>query len=357
MLGQAAWQFRCCELHAPMSGEASMRRRPILLLALSLLVAGCAAKPSVDVTGRWVGTWSGYGVTDVPRDEGVTLDLVQGGSVGEGRLIMDGTTAAVSVPTSIRDANMTGIRVVFDVSANRLRMQHELGAELFVAEMVVSGDRMLGRALDTDPVFHFDLTRQRPPVASVVIAAAPPPPVPPPPVPPPPAPEPPRVEAPPPPAPAPEPPRVAAPPPAPEPPPAVTPAPEPPVVEAPSRAAPPPSEFAANPALRPIHFAFDRSDIRPADRLILDANAEWLRANPEQLVLIEGHCDERGTAEYNLALGERRARATMEYLVTRGIAESRMTITTYGFERPLCTEHTEACWARNRRAVLLVKPR
>jgi len=323
-----------------------MRRRPILLLVLSLLVAGCAANPSVvDVTGRWVGTWSGYGVTDVPRDEGVRLDLVQGGNIGEGRLIMDSTAAAESVPTSIRDANMTGIRVVFDVVANRLRMEHELGPQLFQAEMVVRGDRMLGRALDTDPVVHFDLTRERPPVASVVIAPAPPPPPPAPP-------EPPRVEAPPPPAPAPEPPRVAAPP-APEPPPAVA----PPPVEAPSRAAPPPSEFTANAAVRLIHFAFDRADIRPVDRPILDANAEWLRANADHLLLIEGHCDERGTAEYNMALGERRARAAMEYFVARGIAEDRITITTYGFERPLCTEHTEACWARNRRAVFLVKPR
>ena len=323
-----------------------MSRRPILLLALSLLVAGCATTtPAVDVTGRWIGTWSGYGVTDVPRDEGVTLDLVQGGNIGEGRLIMDGTVAAVSVPTTIRDASMTGIRVVFDVAANRVRMEHELGPQLFLAEMVVRGDRMLGRVLDTDPVVHFDLTRQRPPVASVVIA--PPPPPPPPPAPP----EPPRVETPPPPEP--EPPRVAAPPPAPEPPPAVA----PPPVEAPSRAAPPPSEFTASAVVRPIHFAFDRADIRPLDRPILDANAEWLRANADHLVLIEGHCDERGTAEYNMALGERRAREAMEYLVARGIAEDRITITTYGFERPLCTEHTEACWARNRRAVFLVKPR
>ena len=323
-----------------------MSRRPILLLALSLLVAGCATTtPAVDVTGRWIGTWSGYGVTDVPRDEGVTLDLVQGGNIGQGRLIMDGTVAAVSVPTTIRDASMTGIRVVFDVAANRVRMEHELGPQLFLAEMVVRGDRMLGRVLDTDPVVHFDLTRQRPPVASVVIA--PPPPPPPPPAPP----EPPRVETPPPPEP--EPPRVAAPPPAPEPPPAVA----PPPVEAPSRAAPPPSEFAASAVVRSIHFAFDRADIRPLDRPILDANAEWLRANADHLVLIEGHCDERGTAEYNMALGERRAREAMEYLVARGIAEDRITITTYGFERPLCTEHTEACWARNRRAVFLVKPR
>jgi peptidoglycan-associated lipoprotein len=334
-----------------------MRRRRIILLALPLLLAGCAANPSVDVTGRWVGTWTGYGIADIARDENVTLDLAQGRAGGEGRMIMEGTAAADSIPVAIRDANMTGVRVVFDVSANLLRMQHELGPQLFAAEMVVRGDRMLGRALNTNPVVHFDLTRERQPVASVIVTSAPPP-LPPPP-PPPAAPEPPRVEAPPPP-PQPEPPRVAAPPPpppAPEPPPAVVPPPEPAPAEAPSRAAPSPSEFVAVPGLRPIHFAFDRADIRPGDRAILDANAEWLRANPDHLVLIEGHCDERGTAEYNLALGERRAHSTMDYLVTRGIAESRITIISYGFERPVCPQHTEACWARNRRAVLLVKPR
>jgi peptidoglycan-associated lipoprotein len=123
------------------------------------------------------------------------------------------------------------------------------------------------------------------------------------------------------------------------------------------RAAPPPSEFRAMPEVRTIHFDFDRSDIRAADAAILDANVEWLRANPESLVLIEGHCDERGTAEYNLALGERRALATKAYLVTRGVAETRLMVTSYGFERLLCVERAEACWARNRRAALLIRSR
>jgi peptidoglycan-associated lipoprotein len=128
-------------------------------------------------------------------------------------------------------------------------------------------------------------------------------------------------------------------------------------VEAPARVGPPPAEFVAVSELRPIHFDFDRSEIRAGDAgIILDANAEWLHAHPEQLVLVEGHCDERGTNEYNLALGERRARAAHAYLLRRGIAAARMTITTYGEERRLCTEPTEPCWAQNRRAVLLVKP-
>jgi len=121
-------------------------------------------------------------------------------------------------------------------------------------------------------------------------------------------------------------------------------------------ARPPVQEFAANPNLKDIHFDFDKYDIRPGDAKILDGNATWLKSN-DVLVLIEGHCDERGTNEYNLALGERRAKATMNYLVGQGVQAGRITIISYGEERPLCTEHTEACWARNRRAHFLSKPR
>ena len=116
------------------------------------------------------------------------------------------------------------------------------------------------------------------------------------------------------------------------------------------------SEFAANPNLQDIHFDFDKYDIRPGDAKILDSNATWMKGN-NNLVLIEGHCDERGTNEYNLALGERRAKATMNYLVSQGVQAARITIISYGEERPLCTEHTEACWARNRRAHFLTKAR
>jgi peptidoglycan-associated lipoprotein len=145
--------------------------------------------------------------------------------------------------------------------------------------------------------------------------------------------------------------------PAPTPPPiAATPAPKP----APEPAAAPSRRaeakaFEASNDLRMIHFDFDKSDIRSGDAAILDANARWLSANPKHLVLIEGHCDERGTNEYNLALGERRARATMNYLVSRGVQASRMSTISYGEERPLCTEKTEGCWGRNRRAQFLVK--
>ncbi|PYM51535.1 MAG: peptidoglycan-associated lipoprotein Pal [Candidatus Rokuibacteriota bacterium] len=117
------------------------------------------------------------------------------------------------------------------------------------------------------------------------------------------------------------------------------------------------AEFAARAELQDIYFDFDRYDIRPGDARLLDASAAWLRANPASLVLIEGHCDERGTDAYNMALGDRRAKATMDYLVSRGIQAERITTLSYGEERPVCREHTEACWAKNRRAHFLVKAR
>jgi len=116
-----------------------------------------------------------------------------------------------------------------------------------------------------------------------------------------------------------------------------------------------PAEFLAARDLKEIHFDFDRYDIRPGDARILQENARWLKANPKHLVLIEGHCDERGTNEYNLALGERRAKATMTYLAAHGVPASRITLISYGEERPVCTGKTEACWAENRRANFLVK--
>jgi peptidoglycan-associated lipoprotein len=118
---------------------------------------------------------------------------------------------------------------------------------------------------------------------------------------------------------------------------------------------PAPREFVATRELKDIQFDFDRYDIRAGDTKILDENAKWMKANPNYLLLIEGHCDERGTNEYNLALGERRATATLNYLVAQGIAARRMTLISYGEERPLCTEKNEECWAKNRRAHFLVK--
>ena len=110
-----------------------------------------------------------------------------------------------------------------------------------------------------------------------------------------------------------------------------------------------------NAALKEIYFDFDKSNVRPGDAKILDASATYLKANPNQLVLIEGHCDERGTIEYNLALGDRRAKATRDFLLAQGVAADRITLISYGNERPQCAGHNEECWSRNRRAHLIVK--
>jgi peptidoglycan-associated lipoprotein len=134
-------------------------------------------------------------------------------------------------------------------------------------------------------------------------------------------------------------------------------APAAPATAAPAAPRPSPKEFAAVAALKDVFFEFDKYDIRPEDSKTLDANATWLKQNADNLVLIEGHCDDRGTNEYNLALGERRAKATMNYLVSQGIQANRITIISYGEERPICNEKNDSCWSKNRRAHFLVKPR
>ena len=99
-----------------------------------------------------------------------------------------------------------------------------------------------------------------------------------------------------------------------------------------------------------IHFEFDSSVLLSDAREILKWKAEWLRNNPDAQVIIEGHCDERGTNEYNLALGERRAMSAKSYLMDLGIAGSRLTSISYGEERPVDPGHNEEAWAKNRRA-------
>jgi peptidoglycan-associated lipoprotein len=101
--------------------------------------------------------------------------------------------------------------------------------------------------------------------------------------------------------------------------------------------------------LEPIFFDFDKSNITPDAKAILDKNAEWISKNPTAKIRIEGNCDERGTNEYNMALGERRATSAKQYLVTLGIAANRLTTVSYGEEKPLDPGHDEAAWAKNRR--------
>ena len=117
---------------------------------------------------------------------------------------------------------------------------------------------------------------------------------------------------------------------------------------------PSPKEFTAIADLKDIHFDFDKYDIRPSDAKVLDANAIWLKSHGDYLILIEGHCDERGTNEYNLALGARRADASKDYIASLGISADRLSTTSYGEEIQVCKEATEECWVKNRRARFVI---
>ena len=118
--------------------------------------------------------------------------------------------------------------------------------------------------------------------------------------------------------------------------------------EVPMPPPPPPPPMAA-PVLNNIYFDFDRYNIRPGDAEILKKNLDWFKANSMTKVRIEGNCDERGTVEYNLALGQKRADAAKNYLTGLGVNGKNLDTISYGKERPVCTEHNEGCWAQNRR--------
>jgi OOP family OmpA-OmpF porin len=134
-------------------------------------------------------------------------------------------------------------------------------------------------------------------------------------------------------------------PPPPPPPPAPAPVVVPPVVPAP----------AAPDKLEAIYFDFDKYVIKPEGREALKRNAEWLQKNADKKVAVEGNCDERGTNEYNMALGQRRADAAAKYLMDLGIAKDRVSTVSYGEEKPICKEANEDCWSKNRRDDFIVK--
>lgn len=106
--------------------------------------------------------------------------------------------------------------------------------------------------------------------------------------------------------------------------------------------------------LKDIHFEFDKYDVRPDARPILERNAKWLKENPQAKIQIEGHCDERGTVEYNLALGDRRAKSTRDYLISLGADPKQLSTLSYGEEKPLDPGHNEEAWAKNRRTHFVV---
>ena len=98
-----------------------------------------------------------------------------------------------------------------------------------------------------------------------------------------------------------------------------------------------------------VYFGYDRSEIRPEFKDVLNAHAEYLAANPEMSIILEGHCDERGTVEYNLALGERRANTVKRYLIVQGVSPSQLDTVSFGEERPAMIGSDESVWSKNRR--------
>ena len=116
-------------------------------------------------------------------------------------------------------------------------------------------------------------------------------------------------------------------------------------------------EARANGLLGDVFFDFDKYDLRPSARERLAKNAEFMKANRELTFTVEGHCDERGTNEYNLALGQNRGDTAVDYLVSLGVGAERFRVVSYGEERPFCTESNEACWQKNRRARFVISGR
>lgn len=106
--------------------------------------------------------------------------------------------------------------------------------------------------------------------------------------------------------------------------------------------------------LNAAYFDYDKADLRDDARSALAGNSDWLKKYSTIQVLIEGHCDERGTSAYNLALGDRRANAARDYLASLGVDATRIKTVSYGKERPACSDSTEACWQKNRRAAFVI---
>jgi len=127
----------------------------------------------------------------------------------------------------------------------------------------------------------------------------------------------------------------------------VTEPPPPPATPAPSEA----EQFASN--VKDLYFDYDKFDVRAAEQATVQADAQWLIAHPAVKITMEGHCDDRGSTEYNLALGDNRANSAKQALVQAGVAADRIKTVSFGKEKPFCSEATEACWQQNRRAHLV----
>ena len=315
--------------------------RNLLLVLLTTVVMACStAGPAVapaeassesgaDLSGRWTGKWTGTGLLMAPREDAVTLDLVHNGDLAYGRFVLEGTGAAESVPLTIRNAGLWGIRVRAKVKRDKVTLRHEAGGHLFTADLKVAadGEHMYGVVRGGSPKVAIMLTRA-PDGTTPQTATTMPPMFP-----------------------------------QPETPAKIEPAPKVVVIAPPEQKeteapAPPREEkFVSTAELTPIHFDFDKAEIRKDALDTLTGHIAWLKDHSDALVLIEGHCDERGTDEYNVALGERRAKSVRDLLAEHGIAPERVSTTSFGRERPVCTASSEDCRMKNRRAEFRIKTR
>jgi peptidoglycan-associated lipoprotein len=297
--------------------------------------AAISETPGHDLAGRWQGDWTGTGLFPTAlREDAVTLDLEQQGNIAHGRMVIQGVIAAEPVPWEIRRAGQSGTRVLARISRNTVTLRHHVDGRLFTADLKVSddGNRMVGFVKDSWPhvglVLTRDQARKAPEAAPQQAAMAPVPPAP---------------------APAPEPVKEE---PAPQ---VVAMVPEPKPAE--DTARPQQAEFMAVQELTAIHFDYDKATLR-ADALDqLQGHLAWLKEHADSAVQIAGHCDERGTAEYNLALGDRRAKAVRDHFSAHGIAPDRISTVSHGKEVPACAADTPQCHEMNRRAEFKVKER
>ncbi len=108
-------------------------------------------------------------------------------------------------------------------------------------------------------------------------------------------------------------------------------------------------------SLQRIHFDFDKYSVKAEFQGAMKHNAAWMQGHPNSSLTVEGHCDERGSTEYNIALGDRRAKSAKEYLVHLGVGANRVSTISYGEERPMCNGHDESCWWKNRRAEFVAR--
>src|SRR3989441_7274032 len=274
-----------------------------VLALVPLLVACSTAKPAgplaenpatgTDISGHWTGSWVGAGLFNAVRQENLTLEVAQRGDAGYGRLVLDGAAAAESVPWEVRQQGLGGIRVFATISGSKVKLTHELDDRIFSADLTVMGDQMVGRVHGRN--VRLLLARQSQPQNVVPQAAQAAPQMPP------------QIP-------------VASEPVTPQPEVAAL-APQPQSGDPAQR--PRNEDFVAVPELKPVYFDFDKSALRPDAVDVLTNNTTWLKENADTLVLIEGNCDERGTAEYNLALGDRRGEQAGDQSAAQRSAQDR----------------------------------